>query len=183
MLSLEEISARVEIYDALLRYCRGIDRRDHALIQSAYFPDALDQRAYNPDDASPKGIADRAVAGFGELPEYSQHHITNVIIELDIAAGVAKVESYHIAFHPVGPETSLKFAPEDGQCHLRFAGGRYLDRFECRNGEWRIAERVSVVDWSRDDIPGNPIWPTLREGFLSGAVGADPSYTKLGMKG
>ena len=31
------------------------------------------------------------------------------------------------------------------------AGGRYVDRFERRHGEWRIAERTVVVDWQRID--------------------------------
>jgi hypothetical protein len=29
-------------------------------------------------------------------------------------------------------------------------GGRYLDRFERRDGEWRIAERVMLYDWFQD---------------------------------
>ncbi len=30
-------------------------------------------------------------------------------------------------------------------------GGRYLDRMEKRSGEWRIAERTMLYDWTRDD--------------------------------
>jgi hypothetical protein len=30
-------------------------------------------------------------------------------------------------------------------------GGRYVDRFERRDGEWRIAARITVHDWSRID--------------------------------
>ncbi len=26
-------------------------------------------------------------------------------------------------------------------------GGRYVDRFERRNGEWRIAHRLSIREW------------------------------------
>ncbi len=27
-------------------------------------------------------------------------------------------------------------------------GGRYIDRFERRDGEWRIARRVLLLDWT-----------------------------------
>ena len=31
----------------------------------------------------------------------------------------------------------------------RLTGGRYVDRFERRDGRWRIAERTFVLDWMR----------------------------------
>jgi hypothetical protein len=54
--------------------------------------------------------------------------------------------------------------PGDGQhtvplrstysCDL-VAGLRYVDRFEHRNGEWRIAKRVCVFEWRRTDPVGD----------------------------
>lgn len=180
MLSLEEISARMEIHDVLMRYCRGIDRRDADLIRSAYFEDAVDTRSYYKRDSTADNLARRAVEGFGDLPDYSQHHTTNEIIDLDLDNDLARVESYVIACHPVGPETSLLFAPEDGKRHLRFVGGRYLDRFERRDGEWRIARRVSMVDWSRADLLGDELWDSFREELTAGGIPDDPSFTDLG---
>ena len=51
--------------------------------------------------------------------------------------------------------------------HLNLMTGfRYLDRFERREGEWRIAARTAVTEWSRiDDVAGR--WETPA-GFLSG---------------
>jgi hypothetical protein len=179
--SLEEISARLEIRDVLSRYCRGIDRRDKALLSSAYWPDAVDRRSYGPPDAGPQEFADRVVDGFGDLPAYSQHHVTNVIIDLDLEAGVAHVESYNLVMHPVGPGTTLVLAATDGDdaIRLRIMGGRALDRFERRDGEWRIARRVMLVDWSRDDLPGTPLFDEASHGLATGASGADPSDTVL----
>ncbi|GAA1017683.1 hypothetical protein Aple_024420 [Acrocarpospora pleiomorpha] len=176
MYTIEEISAHLEIRDVLQRYCRGCDRRDPELVKSAYFPDAVDIRAYDAPDATPAEFARRLVDGFGDLPEFSQHHITNVIIDLDIEAGVANVETYNLVMHPVGPQTSLVLKPEDSGTHLRIMGGRALDRFERRDGEWRIARRVMLIDWSRDDLPGNPVWATIKQGLRPGGLGADPSY-------
>jgi hypothetical protein len=177
--TLEEISAHLEIRDVLQRYCRGCDRRDPELLQSCYFPDAVDIRAYDAPDATPAEFAQRLVSGFGDLPEFSQHHITNVTIELDIEAGVAHVETYNLVMHPVGPQTSLVLRPEDTGAHLRIIGGRALDRFERRDDEWRIARRVMLIDWSRDDLPGNPVFHAIKEGLRPGARDADPSYAHL----
>jgi len=178
---LEEISARLEIRDVLSRYCRGIDRRDKDLLVSAYWPDAVDRRSYGPPDAGPGEFADRVIDGFGDLPAYSQHHVTNVFIDLDLDAGVAHVESYNLVVHPVGPQTTLVLAPAAGDdaIHLRVMGGRALDRFECRDGEWRIARRVMLVDWSRDDLPGAPLFTRASHGLATGGKGTDPSNTVL----
>lgn len=35
--------------------------------------------------------------------------------------------------------------------------GRYLDRYERRDGEWRIAERHIAIDWQRTDPVGAPL--------------------------
>jgi hypothetical protein len=36
------------------------------------------------------------------------------------------------------------------------AGGRYVDRFERRDGAWRIADRTTVIEWS-GLVPTMPI--------------------------
>ena len=38
---------------------------------------------------------------------------------------------------------------EDGQKKDIIAAGRYLDKFERRNDEWRIVHRKALYDWSR----------------------------------
>jgi hypothetical protein len=177
--SLEEISAHLEIRGVLSRYCRGIDRRDKELLASVYWPDAVDRRSYGPPDASPVEFVDRVIDGFGDLPTYSQHHVTNVFIDLDLPAGLARVESYNLVMHPVGPQTTQVLATDDGATHLRVMGGRALDRFERRADEWRIARRVMLVDWSRDDLAGSPLFTEAAYGLATGGAGADPSYTVL----
>jgi hypothetical protein len=180
--SLEEISAHLEIRDVLSRYCRGIDRRDKELLASVYWPDAVDRRSYGPPPASPGEFVDRVIDGFGDLPAYSQHHVTNVFIDLDLPAGLARVESYNLVMHPVGRQTTQVLATDDGKTHLRIMGGRALDRFERRggsSGEWRIARRVMLVDWSRDDLAGRPLFTDVAPGLATGGAGADPSYTVL----
>ena len=39
-MNVEELSARAEIHDVLLRYCRGLDRVDMKLVRGAFHDDA-----------------------------------------------------------------------------------------------------------------------------------------------
>jgi hypothetical protein len=178
MLELAEISARLEIYEVLMRYVRGVDRRDSDLVQSAYFPDAVDVRSYSTAESSPAEFGERVVVGFGDTPEFSQHHMTNVDYDIDVANGVADVESYVLVFHPVGPQTAMTLRPADGGTYVRFAGARYIDRFECRDGEWRIARRAAIVDWAKADLNGEdaPVLSQWQGDLAPGVRQADPAY-------
>ena len=55
-------------------------------------------------------------------------------------------------------------------------GLRYVDRFEKRNREWRIADRRIVAEWNRrDEVDA----PGFGPDFLRGQVGAaDPAYQR-----
>lgn len=126
--SPEELSAHIEITQVLYRYCRGVDRGDRELIRSVYHPDATD------DHGSWSGLgvdfADHVVDSMDGATLTSQHQISNPLIEVD--GDVASCESYFLAFHPSRNAS--------GDEKLVVAAGRYLDRFECRAGEWRIAD-------------------------------------------
>ncbi|HET8747943.1 MAG TPA: nuclear transport factor 2 family protein, partial [Ramlibacter sp.] len=63
------------------------------------------------------------------------HQISNILIELQ--GNCAWVESSFLALQ----SNAATPARETFLC------GRYLDRFERRDGEWRIAERTVVYDW------------------------------------
>lgn len=66
--------------------------------------------------------------------EAHQHYVTNTTIDLD--GDSAHVETYWIV---VG-RRKLNSATD-------MHGGRYVDRFEKRNGRWAIAARVCVYEW------------------------------------
>lgn len=143
---------RREIEDVILRYCRGIDRLDLELVRSCYWPDATDSHG------GFSGTRDEFVAWVEKLLarfESTSHFLGNLLVELAGEAAVA--ESYAIAFHrSPEPKASLNL----------MIGVRYVDRFEKRGSEWRIARRVCVTEWSRvDDVAGRfPIAPGHRRG-------------------
>jgi len=119
---------RQEIWDCLLRYTRGVDRHDHALMVSAYHPDAYDEHGVA------EGVADDfckwAIGWHGEFQTKHQHIITNHTVELD--GDTAHGETYYI------------FWGENRQGPPQLSFGRYIDRYEKRDGKWAIAHRVCV---------------------------------------
>ena len=130
--TLQDLLDREAIRDCLHRYCRGIDRADEDALRSAYWPDATDEHgAYR---GSATGFIDQA------LPKLRAggrcvHAICNMGI--DLRGDGAVVESYFIAL-----QVSAAAATRE-----TFLAGRYLDQFERREGEWRIAARTVVYDW------------------------------------
>ena len=146
------------------RMARAIDRCDGELVNQLFHPDATD------DHGSYKGTAKEFVPWVMEVLKgmhRTQHMIGNVLIRLD--GDTAYGESYFIAHHAI--------PAEDGTDNFMIAAGRYLDRFERRDGEWRMAHRGAVYDWSSIS-PSTDIWDRAAMADYSfGARGkADPSY-------
>ena len=163
-MNLDDISAHLEIQQVIYRYCRGVDRGDAALISSVYHPGAIDNHGAWKGEG--QAFGDYLVPAMDKVPLVGQHHITNILIE--VSGGEAAVESYFVAFHP---------EDHNGTPRLALVGGRYLDRFERRDGVWLIADRVVVLDVTRtmdriNDWPGAPYFPAggRRENDLSASL-------------
>jgi hypothetical protein len=159
-MNLEEIAAHLEIQQVLYRYCRGVDRGDADLVASVYHPDAVD--AHGPWSGRGKDFGPYIVKSMDRVPVVGQHHITNVLIELD--GNTANVESYFVAMHPE--------ARAEGAGHALVCG-RYLDRFEQRDGAWLIADRKVVLDVARA-LPQQPAWSAAAYFPSGGRREADP---------
>jgi hypothetical protein len=137
---LDELTSRAEITEVVLRYCRGIDRCDETMLRSCFHPDARHRHGgFEGPSADFCTHALAIVAGVA----FTHHQLGPVSIEL--AGEVAFTETYYTALHRYGD-----VAPPGGQPHEdRFSGGRYVDRFERRDGVWKIAERRGVSEWMR----------------------------------
>lgn len=134
-----ELYHREAIRDCLMRYCRGADRCDEALLRSAFWPDATDSHAM-PGRAPMNAylFIERVLPKLRAMDQ-TMHTLGNILIEL--LGDMAAVESYFHAYHRVRDAAR----PRD-----IVTAGRYIDRFEAREGQWRIAERVVVIDWFRE---------------------------------
>ena len=135
---LDELEARTEIEDCLKRFARAVDRQDWALARTLYHDGAFDDHGFF------KGAPDAFLAHIAKLHEHQDHSMhfnTNVLIEFQ-AKDRAFVETYVLVLQRY---TSKAEGVAPGSHGRRvFASARYLDRFEKRNGEWRVAHRTLV---------------------------------------
>ncbi|MEI8000528.1 MAG: nuclear transport factor 2 family protein [Actinomycetes bacterium] len=150
---LARLVAESEIRAVLLRYARGIDRLDLDLVRSCYHPDATDSHG------SFTGTVDEYCTWVERvLRRYdsTMHLLGNPLVEL-AGPDRAAVETYGLSFHRTAggpPERNL------------VTGFRFVDRFDRRGGEWRIARRVAVTEWSRIDDEAS--WWPIPDGMLTG---------------
>jgi hypothetical protein len=162
--NLEQLAARAEIQDLLLRYCRGIDRADVDLVRSVYHPGATDDHGVFSGDAAE--FAAFVIPVLTAEYTVTQHQLHNMLIEID--GDSAGSETYFTAYHrernPPGTKRMVVF------------GGRYLDRLERRDGRWGIVERVVAHDWS--DAYDLELYPVI-DSFAQGTQGTDDPSARL----
>ncbi len=141
---LRELLDRQAIHQVMLRYGRGLDRIDNELAKGCYWPEATE------DHGSYVG----GVEGFIQyadassfLFESTQHAILNHFC--DLQGDEAFTETYY-QFTGVTAGEGPNFV----------STGRYVDHFQKRGGEWRIADRVTIIE-SQMDLPKSAILGTM----------------------
>ncbi len=159
---VEELNRERLIRQKLQLYCRGIDRCDPDLIASVYHPDGTD------DHGSFVGLgadfASYATEHLRKGSESTTHFLGESLFDF-VAPDHASVETYVQAIH--------RRVDDEGIFFEKF-GGRYVDRFEKRHGEWRIAHRLCVHDWDAKERVTLAFAPGR---FTEGTRGrSDPSY-------
>ena len=133
---VQDLWDREQIRQCLNRYARGVDRLDRDLILSAYHPDAIDE--HGKFVGGPVDFAEWVLEQ-QERVQLSHHHcLLNHSCEFD--GDTAYTETYYTVFAMYREGQSFKMS-----------GGRYADRFEKRNGEWKIAFRICLRDWAMMD--------------------------------
>jgi hypothetical protein len=155
--TLAYLAAKDAIAAVATRYCRGIDRCDADLVKSAYHPDAYD------DHGTFKGNAwEFADIVTKSLRRYAatMHAIMNHSIDdVDVDAGTASGEIYVTAYH---------LRDTDAGRIVDLWWGRYLDDYTCRAGDWRIAKRICVHEWTMQ-LPIESAMPIAAELFRAGS--------------
>ena len=129
---LQELHDRQEIYDCMVRYCRGMDRLDRECVSSCYHEDAIDDHG---NFVGPyKAFIDWAFDYHQTCQVHTQHSISNHLCEIE--GNTAHCETYYTFWG------RNKSEPEYMSCV-----GRYIDRLEKRNGRWAIVQRICTVDF------------------------------------
>ena len=137
---------RQDIYDLIVREARGRDRQDVELTASCYWPDGFDE--HGPSITPAPDYPARANAGHAMFFAATSHNITNQSAE--IHGDTATCETYVVGGLLSSDEQTCKIAP-----------GRYIDRLERRNGEWRILHRRCIVDMV---LEGSAEWLPFADG-------------------
>ena len=159
---LRVLRDKAAIFEVVNKYTRAIDRHDEEMIASVFHPDAIDNHGDFLGDVAE--FTDWVNTGHSQIAEGHMHNVTSHTSEID--GDTAHAESYVIVV--------LRLA--DGE-PVRVGGGRYLDRLERRNGEWRIALRRVTMDW-RFRADSGP-WLKGRRGYPAGSWDkSDLSYQR-----
>jgi hypothetical protein len=159
--------ARAQITEILHRYARGNDRVDEAALRSCFWPESTHQHgSFKGKSQDFVGFAIKVV---GKLKTCS-HLITNVSIEL--AGDKAVSECYFLAHHRRTKKSG------EGEEDF-FIKGRYLDRFEKRDGVWKIAHRRGLSDFARVFDPADTSLDASPAEQLSVHSTEDPIYAML----
>jgi hypothetical protein len=154
-----------DIYDCLVRFSRGMDRFDRELFLSAFHADAI----ISAGDfvGGPQDLYDWASKLHDLGQKATQHNLLNHSCDID--GQVAHTETYYL------------FVGRNRDDSNWAAGGRYIDRLEYRDGEWKIALRTNAIEWS-GMIPTMPLpFADVADINLNGAPArdhSDPSYQR-----
>lgn len=129
-----ELLDRQALQQLVLRYARAVDRKDFDRLCGLYHPDA-----HHDHGGMFAGSPAEMVRWLREtmVDIETQHLIANSLFS--IQGTQAQGEIYSVNFH---------YFPKSGRNYI--AGGRYLDRYEKRDGIWRFTSRRRVIDWSEE---------------------------------
>jgi hypothetical protein len=156
---------RQDILDCLTRFSRGMDRFDRELFLSAFHPDGI--IAAGDFVGGPEALYEWASAMHEQGQSATHHNLLNHTC--DIEGDVAHTETYYLYATRNRDETNW------------LAGGRYIDRLERRDGEWKIALRTNVIEWS-GLVPTMPISysdvPDIHGNGAPSRSEEDPTYRR-----
>jgi hypothetical protein len=149
--ALQELLDKQAIAEVIQRYARTLDWLDDEGQASCYWPDAAIDYTFF------KGSAAEFVPVVMSIERSSQrrwHMLSGLAIQLD-SPTTARTECYGMA-------TGIR--ETDGVFSGRLIGGRYLDEFQKRDGEWRISKRDYIMDWEtplgvQNDGTPDPAFP------------------------
>lgn len=168
--TLDAVISRQQIVDVTMAYCRGVDRGDVAMLVDVFHDDAtVVSGAFN---GNGKHFASEICKLIDATFEQTFHSIANQWIEVDGDGAVG--ETYVIAAATTRDNGSAGSTDT-------LTGGRYIDRFERRDGRWAIADRTFVLDWARTETSTRDMAGGMYGALdLHGSRGqADPSYAFL----
>ncbi|WP_154647567.1 nuclear transport factor 2 family protein [Luminiphilus syltensis] len=182
---LQEYIAKQQIIEVTALYTRAIDRMDETLLRSVFHPGSQHNHFYQGPSSEPDRPAQGDDPGdfvrFAQdvLSTYSRthHQLGNHLVEFESDTR-ARCECYFTAFHRMRPIGDPLAADNAFETEMDFfVAGRYLDRFELRDGQWKIVERYGMTDWMRIEPPASHGFAGIDPKTLSKQMPDDLLYT------
>lgn len=152
--TLETLIAKQDITELIYDYMRGLDRWDKALLDSVFFDDAWCE--YGFINTSAKEFVEFALGAL-KSHKTNQHMVGNILIELEGEEAFGEV--YFRAYHKVKVDDVFQDI---------IIAGRYLDRYEKREGVWKFVYRSEIVDWSRTEQTNDPYFELAPDSLFGG---------------
>lgn len=150
MLSLQEISDRLEIQDLLARYSYAIDERNWDALDTVFTPDAeIDYSETGGAKGNFTQIKAWLPIALERFPRY-QHMIATTKLELD----GDRAKSRTCLFNP------MIYKDQDGVEKTFFIGLWYRDILKRTADGWRIAERYEEMGYAHN-VPDMPPPPSI----------------------
>ena len=126
---LDAVEAQLSINQTIARYCRALDWLNESLLRTCYTADAHINYGFY------KGPVEGFFPVVMEIERaamHRSHFLSNVAIQLD--GSFAEVECYGIATSTLDGNT------------LNIFGGRYLNRFQQIEQDWKMSRSEYVLD-------------------------------------
>ncbi|SCF27546.1 nuclear transport factor 2 family protein [Micromonospora mirobrigensis] len=134
------MSAEREIQNLMARYCMMLDAGDFDGLA-----ELLSDCTLNLDGATASGreeipqLARAALKVYDDGTLRTSHITSNILLEVDESAETARARSYYTIFQGL----------ENFPLQV-IATGRWTDRFERRDGQWRFVEREARIHTAGD---------------------------------
>jgi hypothetical protein len=167
---LRALLIKDRLHELEMAYCRGVDRRDADLLRSIFFDDAIEEHGemYR---GSAIAFVDWVFKDFLPRYELTTHYVLNEWYRVD--GQKAEGETHRLSYH--------RERDAEGQASEAIAACRTFNRYECRDGVWKIAYRGVVRDW----VTHRPVDDALYQGHfgmqMSRHDASDESYRVLSL--
>lgn len=133
---LLELQAKEAIRDRLTRYLRGIDRNDPELLQDTFWPDALVDHGHSRFRGDSIG---KIFPSTSKHATHRQvHYLMNLLIEVHGDEAISEAQALYCA------ETE-----RNDVAYLISRSVRYIDRWDKRDGQWRVFHRTVAENWNK----------------------------------
>jgi hypothetical protein len=166
--AIRTLLVKERLHELEMAYCRGVDRRDPDLLRSIFFEDAIEEHG-DMYRGSATDFVDWVFNEFIGKYELTTHYVLNEWYRVD--GDRAEGETHRISHHRVR-------TPEAKET---IAACRTFNRYECRNGIWKISYRGVVRDWIYERPFDEALYVGTYAMALSKPGQADRSYDVLSL--